>query len=115
MFSGIGGHNGAKKAPGWGPLHRLGETPNLLLLFLHAGKSLAAIDRAVLTGTEGDLRLFAAAGADSGEHLAVGTLAGLAGIPAGLAALGLVGEAALRVELLLAGGEDELLAALFAH
>ena len=87
----------------------------LLLLFLHAGEALAAVDGAVLTGTEGDLGLFAAAGADGGEHLTVGTLAGLAGIPAGLAALGLVGEAALRVELLLAGGEDELLASLFAH
>ena len=39
----------------------------------------------------------------------------LAGVTAGLAALGLVLEAALRIELLLTGGENELFAALFAY
>ena len=39
----------------------------------------------------------------------------LARVTAGLAALGLVLEAALRVELLLTGGEHELVAALFAN
>ena len=39
----------------------------------------------------------------------------LAGVAAGLAALGLVLESTLSVELLLAGGEHELLTALFAY
>ena len=39
----------------------------------------------------------------------------LAGVAAGLAALGLILEAALCVEFLLAGGENEFVAALFAN
>ncbi len=39
----------------------------------------------------------------------------LASVAASLAALGLVLEAALRIELLLTGGEHELLAALLAN
>jgi hypothetical protein len=48
-------------------------------------------------------------------HLALGTASVLAGVTAGLAALGLVYETLLSVELLLTGGKDELIAALFAY
>ena len=57
----------------------------------------------------------AAGGADSGEILTGAAGRVLAGITAGLAPLGLVLEAALSVELLLTGGEHELLAALLAN
>ena len=57
----------------------------------------------------------AAGGADSGEILPGTAGRVLAGVTAGLAALGLVLEAALGVELLLTGGEHELLAALLAN
>ena len=57
----------------------------------------------------------AAGGADSGEILPGTAGRVLAGVTAGLAPLGLVLEAALGIELLLAGGEHELLAALLAN
>ena len=81
------------------------------LLLADLGKALAAVHGTVGLGLEGNLRLAAAHGANSGEELAGTTSRILAGVTAGLAALGLVLEAALRVELLLAGGENELLAA----
>ena len=85
------------------------------LFFVHLSKALAAINRTVLTGTEGNLRLFAAVGANGGEHLTVGSLVLLAGVAAGLAALGLIGKTALGIELLLTGGEHELIATFFAY
>jgi len=86
-----------------------------LLLSAHLGEALAAVDRTVGLGLEGNLGLAAAGCADCGEILA-GTASGvLASVAAGLAALGLVLEAALRVELLLTGSEHELFAALFAN
>ena len=57
----------------------------------------------------------AAACASSSEELTGATGIVLASITAGLAALGLILEAALCVELLLTGGEHELLAALLAN
>ena len=66
-------------------------------------------------GSKGTLSLAAAGGAGSGEVLTGAAGGVLAGVTAGLAALGLVLEAALRVELLLTGGENELVAALFAY
>jgi hypothetical protein len=85
------------------------------LLLAHLGEALGAVNRTIGLGLEGNLGLFAASGADSGEILsgAAGSL--LSGIAAGLAALGLVLEAALCVEFLLTGGENEFFAALFAH
>jgi len=86
-----------------------------LLLSAHLGEALAAVDRTVGLGLEGNLGLAAASCADCGEVL-TGTTGGvLASVAAGLAALGLVLEAALRVELLLTGSEHELVAALFAN
>ena len=86
----------------------------LFLLLLHLGEALRAVDRAVLTGLEGDPGLTAAVGADSGVHLALGAGVVLAGVAAGLAALGLVDEASLSVELLFTSGENELGSTFFA-
>ena len=66
-------------------------------------------------GSKGTLGLAAAGSAGSGEILTGAAGGVLAGVAAGLAALGLVLEAALSIELLLTGGEHELLAALFAN
>ena len=86
-----------------------------LALFTHLGKALAAVNRAVGLGLKGNLRLTATSGAGGGEVLTGTTGGSLASVAAGLAALGLILEAALSVELLLTGGEHELLATLFAY
>jgi hypothetical protein len=78
-------------------------------------EALAAVNRTIGLGLEGNLCLTTAACAGSSEEL-TGTTAGvLTSVAAGLAALGLILEAALCVELLLTGGEYELVAALFAN
>ena len=87
----------------------------LSLLLAHLGEALAAVDGTVGLGLEGNLGLAAAGSADSGEVLTRAAGGVLASVTAGLAALRLVLEAALSIELLLTGGEHELLAALFAH
>ena len=84
-------------------------------VLLHLGEALAAVDRAVLTRLERHLAGLAAAGAHGVEHLALTADGVLAGIAAGFAALGLVLETAGSVEFLLAGGPDELLAAILAY
>ena len=84
------------------------------LLFLHLCEALAAVNRTVLTGLEGDSGFLAAGGAGSGEHLTVRSGCVLAGIAARLASLGFIDEAALRIELLLTGGEHKLGATFFA-
>jgi hypothetical protein len=66
---------------------------------------------------EGNLALLAAVGANSVEQLTCGSLVtalSLAGVAAITASLGLVGEALLGVELLLAGGENEFASAILA-
>ena len=79
-------------------------------------EAIAAVDGTVAAGLEGDLAVLAALGANCIVHDALGTSSDtLAGCTAGSAALGLVLEAALCVELLLTGGEDELLAAILAN
>ena len=88
---------------------------DLSLLLLHLCKALAAVDRAIGLGLEGHSRLAAASCADSREVLARTVSSVLARITAGLAALGLILEAALRIEFLFAGAENELFAALFAN
>ena len=77
----------------------------------HLSEALAAENGTVGLGLEGHLGLAAAACAGSGEELTGAAGSVLAGVTAGLAALGLVLEAALCVESLLAGGEHELIAA----
>ena len=94
----------------------LNTTPVGAIFRLLSSEAVAAVDGAIVAGLKGDLAGLAALGADSVEHGAGGG-AGLtlAGIAAALAALGFVGEAFFSIELLLTGGEHELLAALFAN
>ena len=86
-----------------------------LALLTHLGEALAAIDRTVGLGLKGNLGLAAAGSANSGEVLAGTTGGVLARVTAGLAALGLILEASLRVELLLTGGEHEFGAAFLSN
>ena len=86
-----------------------------LLGSLHLCKAIAAIHRTIVSGLERHASLAAAGSAGGGEELTGATGSVLAGIAAGLAALGLILEAALCVKLLLAGGENEFVAALFAN
>ena len=84
------------------------------LAVVSLGEALAAVNRAVTGGLKGNSRFFTALGADSGEHLSGGSVGSLAGVTASFASLGLLSEASLGVEFLLASREDELIAALFA-
>ena len=106
--------NTKKAAP---PLRErlLFRTNQLQSVLLHLSEALAAVDRTVLARLEGNLASLAAAGADSVKHLALTAGSVLAGITAGLAALGLIGKTALGIELLLTGGEHELIATFFAY
>ena len=85
------------------------------LLLAHLSEALAAVDGTIRLGLKGNLSLATASCANSGKVLTGTASSVLASVTAGLAALGLVLEAALCVELLLTGGEHELVAALFAH
>jgi hypothetical protein len=87
----------------------------LLLLLPDLSEALAAVNGTIRLGIEGDLRLTAAASASGSEILPRTTGSGLTSVSAGLAALGLVLETALCIELLLTGSEHEFLAALFAY
>lgn len=83
-------------------------------------EAIAAIDRAVVARLERNLAVFSACGADSVKHLTVRTTSAavrvvLACITAGLATLGLVIETLFCVELLLSGGECELLSTVLAY
>jgi len=84
-------------------------------LLSHLGEAVAAVDGTVGLGLERHSGLAAAGGAGGGEILPRTTGRVLAGVTASFAALRLVLEAALSVELLLTGGEHELVSALFAH
>ena len=79
------------------------------------GEAVAAVNRAIALGLKRNLGLAAAGSAGSGEQLAGGAGSVLAGSTASLALLGLVLETASSIELLLTGGENELLAALVAN
>ena len=81
----------------------------------HLSEALAAENGTIGLGLEGNLSLATATSAGSGEELTGATGSILASVTASLAALGLVLEAALCVELLLTSGEHELTAALFAN
>ena len=88
---------------------------SVLAVGTHLSEALAAENGTVGLGLEGNLCFAAATSAGSGEELTGATGSVLASVTAGLAALGLILEAALCVELLLTSGEHELVAALFAH
>ena len=95
--------------------HTLEVRNGLAVVSTHLSEALAAEYGAVGLGLEGNLCLTTATGAGSSEELTGTTGSVLASITASLAALGLVLEATLCVELLLTGSEGELLAALFAN
>ena len=84
-------------------------------LLAHLGEALRAVDRTIGLGLEGNLGFLAACSAGGGEELTGATGSLLTSVTAALAALGLVLEATLSVALLLASGENEFVAALFAH
>jgi hypothetical protein len=86
-----------------------------LALFSHASEALAAVNRPVGLGLKGNPSLTTAGSAHSSEILTGSTGSVLAGITASLAALRLVLETALSIELLLTSGEHELLAAFLAY
>ena len=98
-----------------GFLYQISVWGKELAVLAHLGKAVAAIHRTIGLGLEGNLGLAAAGSADSGEILTGTAGSVLARITAGLAALGLVLEAALSIELLLTGGENEFLTTLFAN
>ena len=81
----------------------------------HLSEALAAVHGTVGLGLKGDLGFAAATGAGSGEELTGSAGVVLAGVTASLAALRLILEAALGVEFLLTGSENEFVAALFAN
>jgi hypothetical protein len=85
------------------------------LFLTHLSEALAAIYRSVLTGLERYTSLAAAACANSSEHLARSLCAALASCTAVLASLGLMLKALFSVELLLAGSENELIAAVLTY
>ena len=74
----------------------------------------AAVDGPVVLGNERDLGGRTAIGANGIVHFALAIALGLPGVPACLAADGLVLETLFSVELLLAGGESKLLPAILA-
>ena len=86
-----------------------------LAVSTHLSEALAAENGTIGLGLEGNLCFAAAACAGSGEELTGTAGSVLASVTARLAALGLVLEAALCVELLLTSGEHELVATLFAN
>ena len=86
-----------------------------LVAFLHASEAVAAVNGTVGLGLKGNPSLATASSTGRGEVLTGTTSGVLASVAAGLAALGLILEAALCVELLLTGGENKLSAALFAY
>jgi len=81
----------------------------------HLGEALAAVNRAIALGLERNTSLTAAGGAGGGKEFPGTTGRILAGVTAGLAALGLILEASLRVELLLTGSKHELLSTFLAY
>ena len=88
---------------------------SVLAVSTHLSEALAAENGTVGLGLEGNLCLTTATSAGSGEELTGATGSVLASVTASLAALGLVLEAALCVELLLTSGEHKLVATLFAN
>ena len=86
-----------------------------LALLTHTSEAVAAVDGTIGLGLEGNLSLAAAGCASSSEILTGATSSSLASVTASLAALGLILEPALGVELLLTSGEHELLTTFFAY
>ena len=86
-----------------------------LAVLAHLGEAVAAINRTVALGLEGHAGLAAAGSAGGGEELPGAAGGVLANVAAGLAALGLVLEAALSIELLLTCCKNELFTAFLTN
>jgi len=84
-------------------------------LLSHLSEALAAVNGTIGLGLKGNLCLAAASSADCGKELTGTTGSVLACVAACLAALGLVLETTLSVELLLTCGKYELVTTLFAN
>ena len=84
-------------------------------LALHASEAIAAVNGTVGLGLKRNLCFAAAVGAGCSEELSGATGSVLAGIAAGLAALGLILEAAFCVEFLFTSGENEFSTTFFAN
>ena len=80
----------------------------------HLSKALAAVDSLAVGGLEGHLAFLATVRTDGGEHFSGSLLRVLSCGTAILASLGLVLKALRCVELLLTGGEHEIVSAIFA-
>jgi hypothetical protein len=87
----------------------------MLGLLTHLSEAVAAINRTIGLRLKRNLSLAAASSASCSEELTGAAGSVLAGVTAGLAALGLVLETTLSVEFLLTGGKSKLVAALFAY
>ena len=85
------------------------------LLSASCREALAAINRSVARGLERNLARLAAFRADGVEHFSLFATGVLSLRTAVLASLGFVLESLFRIELLLAGGEHELVAAFLAR
>ena len=81
----------------------------------HLGEALAAINRAILTGTEGNLRFFSTGCANRCEHFLVLPQIVLPGRTALLTSLRLILKAFFRIKFLLAGSEYELVPTVLAY
>ncbi|ODU55328.1 MAG: hypothetical protein ABT01_06475 [Clostridium sp. SCN 57-10] len=88
-----------------------------VFVYLSSAEAIAAINGAVITGFERNFAVFAAGSTYRIVHLAVAAVATrvlLAGVAAGLAALGFIVEAFFREKFLIFGSEGELLTAILA-
>ncbi|MPN29480.1 hypothetical protein SDC9_176933 [bioreactor metagenome] len=74
-----------------------------------------AVDRPIILGNERDLGGRSALGTNGIVHFALAAALGFTGVPACLAADGLVLETLLSVEFLLTGSKNELSAAILAY
>jgi hypothetical protein len=92
-----------------------GVTVRESALVPHDREAIAAVNRTIGLGLKRNASFLAAASASRSKILPGASGGILARIPAGLATLGLILEASLSVELLLTGGEHELVATLFAY
>jgi hypothetical protein len=90
----------------------------LTLSAVSPAETIAAINRAIITGLERNLAGSAAFRANGIIHLALAAVAAgvpFAGIPAGLAPLRFVGEPSLSIKFLFLRGENEFLATVYAN
>ena len=86
-----------------------------ILLLLHSCEAVGAVNWSVTCGLERNFSFLTALCTNCCEHLLLCSCSVLSCIAASLASLGFVLESLLSIELLLACGEYELIAALFAY